>query len=67
MNSNPHRHQNNLFSAAIAVLLRDLKVAFRHLNELAHPLMFFLIVVSLFPMAVSPDPSFLREIAPGVI
>jgi ABC-type transport system involved in cytochrome c biogenesis permease component len=31
-----------------AVLLRDLRVAFRRWSELAHPLIFFIIVVTLF-------------------
>jgi heme exporter protein B len=38
-----------------AVVVRDLKLAFRRVSELANPLLFFVIVTSLFPLALSPD------------
>jgi heme exporter protein B len=50
-----------------ALLKRDLLLAFRHRGELANPLLFFLIVVTLYPLGVSPDEALLRKIAPGVI
>ncbi|EAT12226.1 heme exporter protein CcmB [Bermanella marisrubri] len=50
-----------------ALLKRDLLIAFRNRGELFNPLMFFLMVASLFPLAVTPDPQFLGEIAPGII
>ena len=43
---------------------RDLYLAARSRAELAVVLLFFLLVASLFPLAVSPDPSLLRAIAP---
>ena len=49
------------------VLQRDLKLALRRRREVANPLVFFIIVVSLFPLGVSPDRELLAEIAPGVI
>ena len=52
---------------AVSVFKRDLLIAFRNRGELLNPLMFFLMVASLFPLAVSPDPKFLGNIAPGVI
>ncbi|OUV63227.1 MAG: heme exporter protein CcmB [Gammaproteobacteria bacterium TMED119] len=51
----------------LAVLQRDLKLALRRRREVANPLVFFIIVVSLFPLGVSPDRELLSEIAPGVI
>ncbi len=51
----------------LALLKRDLLIAFRNPSDLAQPLIFFLLVVSLFPFGVSPEPATLREIAPGVI
>lgn len=51
----------------LTLLKRDLLIAFRNRGELLNPLMFFLMVTSLFPLAVSPDPKFLGQIAPGVI
>lgn len=49
------------------LLLRDLRLAFRSRHELANPLIFFVLVVSLFPLAVTPVPDLLQEMAPGVI
>lgn len=49
------------------LLVRDLRLAFRSRHELANPLIFFVLVVSLFPLAVTPKPDLLREMAPGVI
>ncbi len=51
----------------LALLKRDLLIAFRNLSDLAQRLIFFLLVVSLFPFGVGPEPATLREIAPGVI
>ena len=49
------------------VLRRDLRIAFRHRAQLALPLLFFVMVVSLFPLAVSPSLDVLRTMAPGII
>ena len=54
-------------SAFHAILLRDLRVAFRRWSELAHPLIFFVIVVTLFPLALSSTSSQLREVGVGVL
>lgn len=49
------------------VFVRDLRVAFRRWSELAHPLIFFAIVVVLFPLAVSPSAAQLRDIGGGIL
>ena len=46
---------------------RDLVLAFRRKSELVNPLSFFLIVVTLFPIGVSPEPQFLAQLAPGLL
>ena len=46
---------------------RDMTAAFRHPSDLVNPLIFFVVVVTLFPLAVTPESDFLREIAPGVL
>ncbi len=51
----------------LAALKRDLLLVFRHRNDIVNPLAFFLMVAVLFPLGVSPDPSFLSEVASGVI
>lgn len=49
------------------LLLRDLRLALRHRHELANPLIFFVMVVTLFPLAVTPTTEALQAMAPGVI
>lgn len=53
--------------AFLSLLRRDLTLAYRHRAELANPLVFFVIVVSLFPLGLNPESSLLQKIAPGVI
>lgn len=49
------------------VFRRDLLLAARKPADAATPLVFFAIVVSLFPLGVGPDPAILRTMAPGVL
>ncbi|MCX7087464.1 MAG: heme exporter protein CcmB [Methylococcales bacterium] len=51
----------------VHTLQRDLLLAFRNRNDIVNPLAFFVIVIALFPLAVSPDASVLSTIAPGII
>lgn len=51
----------------IATIRRDLLVIFRNPAEILNPLFFFVIVVSLFPLGISPSEKVLSDIAPGVI
>jgi len=54
-------------SVFYALLKRDLILANRHRAELANPLLFFIIVISLFPLGISPESKILQAIAPGII
>lgn len=47
--------------------LRDLRLAWRRRVDLMLPPAFLLAVVSLFPLAVGPEPEMLRRIAAGVV
>lgn len=49
------------------VLKRELRIAFRSGSEIINPLWFFLIVITLFPLGVGPEPALLARIAPGVV
>jgi heme exporter protein B len=60
-------HQAPLLDAALLALARDLQLAFRKRGQLVQPLAFFAMVTMLFPLAISPELSRLREIAPGVL
>jgi len=48
-------------------LVRDLKMALRNPSSFLNPLLFFVIAISLFPLAISPEAHTLSNIAPGVI
>ena len=49
------------------VVWRDLILAWRRRTDVLATLFFFIIVVSLFPLGVGPEPQLLRTIAPGVV
>jgi heme exporter protein B len=49
------------------VLRRELCLSFRRPDQLLQPLVFFLIVTTLFPLGLSPQLSLLRQMAPGVL
>jgi len=56
------------YRAAFALIVkRDLMIAFRHRDDIVNPLLFFVIVVSLFPLGVGPESTTLSRIAPGII
>jgi heme exporter protein B len=48
-------------------LKRDLKISLRNPSSILNPLLFFIIAVSLFPLAISPESVVLSKIASGVI
>ena len=50
-----------------AVIRRDLLLSWRRRSDVATAVLFFVIVVSLFPLAIGPEPNLLRAIAPGII
>ena len=49
------------------VFRRDLRLASRQQGDWLNPLIFFLMVITLVPLAISPDPERLREMAGGII
>lgn len=53
--------------ALALVLRRELILSFRRPEQLIQPLVFFLIVTTLFPLALNLQLSLLRAIAPGVL
>jgi heme exporter protein B len=48
-------------------LARDLRLAARSKGEVVQALAFFVVVVSLFPLAIGPESALLKRIAPGVV
>jgi heme exporter protein B len=53
--------------AMMLVIRRELCLSFRRPEQLLQPLMFFLIVTTLFPLGLSLQLSLLRDMAPGVL
>ena len=56
-----------MLQAFLIILQRDLLLAIRHRAELMNPVLFFVLVVILFPLGVGAEISILAKIAPGVI
>jgi heme exporter protein B len=54
-------------SAFLAIVRRDLLLAMRRKSEVLTALFFFIIVVSLFPLGIGPEPTLLKKIAPGIL
>ncbi|WP_339769352.1 heme exporter protein CcmB [uncultured Paraglaciecola sp.] len=50
-----------------AIFRRDLALAYRQRSELMQPMMFFILVISLFPLGIGPNPDILQKVGPGVI
>jgi len=57
----------SLGQAFIAVVARDFRLVWRRRGDAAQPLLFALLVITLFPLALGPEPQTLAKIAPGVI
>jgi heme exporter protein B len=54
-------------TAAGALIARDLHLAVRRSGDTLQPLGFFLVVTTLFPLALDPQLSLLRDIAPAAL
>ena len=59
--------RSSLFSWFTLVLKRDLSLSFKKIATFIIPLVFFLIVITLFPLALGAENSFLSSLSPGVI
>jgi heme exporter protein B len=55
------------WEAMFLVVRRELCLSFRRPEQLLQPLVFFLIVTTLFPLGLSLQLSLLRDMAPGVL
>lgn len=57
----------SLISLFVLVMRRDLVLAMRRRADVLTTLIFFVMVVSLFPLGVGPEMDMLRKMAPGVL
>ena len=57
----------SLSRAFFAIIRRDLVLAIRRRSEIANPLLFFILIITLFPLGIGAQPHLLEAIAPGII
>lgn len=50
-----------------SLIRRDLRLALRRRTDVAQTLCFFIVVVTLFPLGIGPEPMLLRRMAPGAL
>lgn len=50
----------------LTIIQRELTIAFRKPAEILNPLWFFLIVITMFPLLIGPNPELLGKIASGI-
>ncbi len=53
--------------AIAATVRRDMILMLRRRSDVLNPLVFFALVITLFPLGISPAPTLLAEIAPGLL
>ena len=56
-----------MMSFMFAIIRRDLLLVMRYPAEMLNPLMFFVLVVALFPLGISPEASLLSQVAAGIV
>ena len=49
------------------IIRRELLIAFRRQADIFNPLWFFIIVITLFPLSIGPEPALLARIAAGIV
>ena len=59
--------RTGMLAAAVLAFRRDLLLAMRHWGQVAQPLVFFVMVTTLFPLALGPSLEQLRDIAAGTL
>lgn len=57
----------SLASVLWAVLRREVSLALRQKGEVLTPLVFFIVIASLFPLGIGPESALLLRMAPGVL
>jgi heme exporter protein B len=60
-------NRHSLTRAVTLLIRRDLILAMRRRAEMVNPLLFFILVTSLFPLGIGANPNLLQAVGPGVI
>src|SRR5690606_30285052 len=56
-----------MISAMTTIIRRELLIAIRRQADVLNPLWFFIIVITLFPLSIGPEPNLLARIAAGIV
>ncbi|MBB1315703.1 MULTISPECIES: heme exporter protein CcmB [Aliivibrio] len=56
-----------MLSSMTTIIKRELLIAFRRKADVLNPLWFFIIVITLFPLSIGPEPILLARIAAGIV
>ncbi|NRF61724.1 heme exporter protein CcmB [Vibrio coralliilyticus] len=56
-----------MFATMNSIIRRELLTAFRRQADIFNPLWFFIIVITLFPLSIGPEPNLLARIAAGIV
>ena len=59
-----HSSATSLYLTLFSVFRRELRIAFRQQSDMINPILFFLMVVTMMPLGISPQASVLSELAP---
>jgi heme exporter protein B len=57
----------SILKVMLGIMRRDLSLALRRKNDSLSALFFFVVVASLFPLGIGPEPTLLAKIAPGMV
>ncbi|MCG3737169.1 heme exporter protein CcmB [Vibrio cincinnatiensis] len=56
-----------MLSILTAIIRRELLIAYRRQADILNPLWFFIIVITLFPLSIGPEPALLSRISLGIL
>lgn len=56
-----------MFALIGTIIRRELLIAYRRQADVFNPLWFFIIVITLFPLSIGPEPNLLARIAAGIV
>jgi len=56
-----------MLSVLLQVIRRDLLLAIRQKSDVVNTLFFFVVVVTMVPLGIGPEPALLRDVAAGVV
>ncbi|MDA9556832.1 heme exporter protein CcmB [Vibrio sp.] len=56
-----------MMTSFFAIMRRELLMAYRRQADVLNPLWFFIIVITLFPLSIGPEPQLLSRIAAGIV